>query len=144
VPAPTPSQKKNSENAKKNDVGKCFFLTKKFNKNKNGMQRFLQNVRSELQKDKVVAASGFAIGFFPVLFRPETLQFPLSSIFNASFAGFFCSIGAGFADIFLPTAFRPIFPILALSTCTFYAVRCVRPSPPVANPSVNPPRYQDV
>lgn len=84
----------------------------------------MQNVStivSYLNSEKVVLASGFMIGFmYGFKFNKKTLENPLSTIFNSAVSGFFCYIGAGLVEGFLPRPFKLIIPATAVASISYY------------------------
>lgn len=74
-----------------------------------------------LNSERAVATSGFMLGFlYDFKFNAQTLQNPLTTILNASIAGFITSIGAAIVGGFVPEELRFLIPLSAVASCIYY------------------------
>lgn len=84
------------------------------------MSKF-RNLFQTLNSPRVVLGSGFMIGFvYDLKFNERTLEYPLSSIFNASIGGFITYLGAAIVHDFIPWRLRFIVPLTAGASCIYY------------------------
>jgi hypothetical protein len=83
----------------------------------------MRTLVTTLNSESVVVLSGFMIGFVNrVKFNTNTLENPLSSLFDASVLGFFTSLGAKIVASFLPSNLKFMIPTLAVLSCIYYKV----------------------
>ena len=83
----------------------------------------ITDIIKELNKDRAIILSGFALGFlWTFKANKKTLKYPLSTIFNGSINGFFCSIGALIVGIFIPFQIRFIIPMACASSIVYSKV----------------------
>jgi glucan phosphoethanolaminetransferase (alkaline phosphatase superfamily) len=81
----------------------------------------MNNLIKKLSSENAILTSGFMIGFcHQFKFNKVTLEYPLTTTFQASIYGIFTSIGALFVADLLPGRMRIIIPIIATVSCAYY------------------------
>ena len=81
----------------------------------------LQRISVTLSTPNTIGLSGFMIGFMHRLkFTTETLDQPLSTLFDSAWAGFFTCFGAQIVADFLPPQLKFMIPLLAMCSCIYY------------------------
>lgn len=88
------------------------------------MESMLQTLNSE----EAVLISGFMIGFmYDFKFTTETLEYPLTTIFNSALSGLLTFIGAGLVAGFLHKDLHFIIPVTAVASCLYYKWKDLTP-----------------
>ena len=91
----------------------------------------VQRILTTLSTPDAINVSGFMIGFmYRLKFTKETLDRPLSTLFDSSISGFFTLLGAQIVADFLPPQLRFFIPLLAVCSSVYYKL----------NDVIHPPR----
>lgn len=80
----------------------------------------LSAILKTLNSDNTIVMSGFMIGFLPSFWNKNTYERPLSSLYDSSVSGFFCSIGSSLISVLIPPQFRFVIPATAMFSCVHY------------------------
>ena len=84
----------------------------------------MKKIFSTLNSPRVILGSGFMIGFvYELKLNEKTLEYPLTTICNATLGGFITYLGTELMYEFIPPNLRFVIPVAACASCIYYKYR---------------------
>ena len=91
------------------------------------MQAIILLLHKSLCTETAVINSGFFLGFIYTLkLNKKTLDYPLTSLANASINGIFTSYGALVASAFIPKPMHFSIPVTVIASCIYYKYKDIK------------------